>query len=136
MVWDSEFDCSREAGFTKIGHGILDSDKKSKWDVERSGKVGLEPPLPDPGILQNVQMQQLYDLETELASHLHSQLLTKWQGCDINRPQTQSEGAQALSFFFTHPQALSRLHHSAKSSQGGMNPILDLMGMLVINFRG
>ena len=99
MVWDSEFDCSREAGFTKIGHGILDIDKKSKWDVERSRKVGLEPPLPDPGILQNVQMQQLYDLETELASHLHSQLLTKWQGRDINRPQTQSEGAQAPLFF-------------------------------------
>ena len=27
-VRDSGFDCSREAGFAKIGHGMRDSDKK------------------------------------------------------------------------------------------------------------
>ena len=25
-VWDSEFDCSREAGFAKIGHGMRDKN--------------------------------------------------------------------------------------------------------------
>ena len=29
-----EFDCSWEAGFTKIGHGMGDSNKRRKWDAE------------------------------------------------------------------------------------------------------
>ena len=32
-VRDLGFYCSREAGLTKIGHGMRDSDMKRKWDA-------------------------------------------------------------------------------------------------------
>ena len=37
-VQDSGFDCSREAGFTKIGHRMRDNDLKRKWDARFSLK--------------------------------------------------------------------------------------------------
>ena len=56
MVRDLGFDCSREAGFTKIGQGMWDSnsDKNESWmrDFHKKamGKQDQDPPppLPDP----------------------------------------------------------------------------------------
>ena len=49
-VRDTGFDCSWEAGFTQIGHGMRDSDKKESGMrgifIKRSGNVGSEPPPP------------------------------------------------------------------------------------------